>query len=152
MEEIQEALKSPFWWFSVVLVGIVINVGSSFLKTYLDTFLSSISNWWRDKSNARKEKYNKVFNQLEKSENERFMLSFMCNRDMHHSIHLAVYSALIIIVCFYLDVANSTHYDSLLNVVLLGLSAFMFFSSYLTFITSIRKRQLLFSVLKKIDS
>jgi hypothetical protein len=89
---------------------------------------------------------------LEKSEHERFMLSFMCNRDMHHSIHFAVYSALIIMICFYLEFTKSVYLDSTLNGVLLGLSAFMFFSSYLSFITSIRKRLLLFSVLKKIDS
>ncbi len=152
MQDIQGALTSPFWWFSVVLIGIIINIGSSFLKTYLDTFLSAFSNWWRDKSNVRKEKYDQIFNKLEESEHERFMLSFMCHRDMHHSIHFAVYSALILIVCFYLKMANSTYYDTPLNIVLLGLSAFMFFSSYLSFITSIRKRQLLFSVLKKIDS
>jgi hypothetical protein len=43
MKEIQVALTSPFWWFSVVLIGIVINILSSFLKAYFDKFLSSIS-------------------------------------------------------------------------------------------------------------
>jgi hypothetical protein len=57
MKEIQVALTSPFWWFSVVLIGIVINILSSFLKSYFDKFLSSISDWWRTKSNAQKEKY-----------------------------------------------------------------------------------------------
>ena len=32
----KDTLQSPTWWISVVVVGIVLNVGSSYLKGYID--------------------------------------------------------------------------------------------------------------------
>jgi hypothetical protein len=47
-------LSSPYWWVSVVIVGILINLASAYLKPKLDTRLSRASTWWRTRSEAQK--------------------------------------------------------------------------------------------------
>ena len=43
------------WWIiSVVIVGIAINVASHYLQKTLDAQLSSVSSWWRERSEAQK--------------------------------------------------------------------------------------------------
>jgi hypothetical protein len=54
MEEILKDIGSPYWWIGVVLVGIAINVASHYLQKALDRQLSSVSSWWRERSEAQK--------------------------------------------------------------------------------------------------
>jgi hypothetical protein len=53
MEEFIKSASSLYWWLSVVIVGIAINVFSAYIKQKLDRYLSSTSNWWRERSEAQ---------------------------------------------------------------------------------------------------
>ena len=50
MDEFAKTITSLSWWLGVVLVGILLNVISAYLKSPLDKFFSSISKRWRTRS------------------------------------------------------------------------------------------------------
>ncbi len=56
MDDHYKFLTSTEWWISVVIAGIAINVLSAYLKASLDGRLSSLSSWWRLRSEREKEK------------------------------------------------------------------------------------------------
>jgi Flp pilus assembly protein TadB len=47
LSEFVADLESPRWWFSVVVAGIVVNIGASYLMRLLDGRLAAASIWWR---------------------------------------------------------------------------------------------------------
>ena len=47
-----------YWFFSVIVVGILINLASTYLKNPLDSLMSSFSRKWRDSVKSRKDAYN----------------------------------------------------------------------------------------------
>ena len=57
MDEILKSFSSPAWWFSAVIVALVINIISSYLKPQFDRFFSSIFISWRNRSSTAKLKY-----------------------------------------------------------------------------------------------
>ena len=56
MDEFLKSLLSTGFWLSVVLVSIVLNVGSGYIKSALDRFLSSLSLRWQKRSQASRER------------------------------------------------------------------------------------------------
>lgn len=53
MENFLRDASSINWWVGVVLVGIVINIVSSYIKKALEDKLSNLSNFWKDKKEQR---------------------------------------------------------------------------------------------------
>jgi hypothetical protein len=151
MKEIVGALSSPFWWFTVVVVGIVINLSASYLKLPLDSLLGKMSSWWLSKSEQRKIKYNERVSKLKNSEIERFKLAFMCNRSMQHSIHFAIYAVLPLATILALESTFIDFHDNEISIFCLGSSAYMFFVSFLSFNSSVIERLLLFNVLNQLE-
>lgn len=146
MDKVISALSSPLWWFTVVVVGIIVNLVSSYLKAHADQVFSAFSTWWRNKSLKRKEEYELKVAKLKSSKSERTILEFMCNRNMHFAIYFILFG--IFLPVFYLvrGLENTST-----QIVILGFSAVSFFLSYLALISSIRDRTLLFKILKEID-
>lgn len=64
MDELTKNLSSPYWWIGVVVVGILINLASAYLKPALDRWLSRMSVWWRNQSAKRKARYEKEIEAL----------------------------------------------------------------------------------------
>ncbi|MBI3174938.1 MAG: hypothetical protein HYZ25_14530 [Chloroflexi bacterium] len=62
MIEILGNLNSPAWWFTAVVVAIIINLASSYLKEPLDNSLSKVSSWWRFRSEKQKAKDESISN------------------------------------------------------------------------------------------
>ena len=52
------------WWFTVVGAALVVNLLSSFLKPKLDSWASNTSSWWRNRSEFRKEKWEREVTNL----------------------------------------------------------------------------------------
>lgn len=74
MRDFLTQLGSLYWWLSVVVVGILINIFSTLLHRKLDDRLSRVSAWWRSKSEKRKAKRLEQLAKL-KSPSERVLLS-----------------------------------------------------------------------------
>lgn len=52
MQQFLADVQSPSWWAGVVIVGIVINVVSAYLKAPIDAALARHSSWWRNRSES----------------------------------------------------------------------------------------------------
>jgi hypothetical protein len=67
MDELINNVGSLTWWISVVLVGILINLVSAYLKSPLDRALSAVSEQWRARSALAREADEKVIAYLRSS-------------------------------------------------------------------------------------
>ena len=68
MEDLINELTKPVWWFSVIVAGVLVNLGSSYLKSVLDKSLSTTSYWWRRRSDSRREAWAKYIHSLAEPE------------------------------------------------------------------------------------
>ena len=55
LEKFAIDLSSPYWWASVVVVGLVVNIVSAYLKSPLDRIFGSVSHRWKAKTERQKE-------------------------------------------------------------------------------------------------
>lgn len=53
MEKLLNDFSSPSWWIGIVLVTIVLNIASAYLKPRIDSALLRSSGWWRARSATR---------------------------------------------------------------------------------------------------
>jgi hypothetical protein len=60
VDEFILSLSSTSWWISVVLVGIVIHITSSYIKPLLDRMASAVSRSWAERSKARRAEREKL--------------------------------------------------------------------------------------------
>lgn len=57
-------VQTPSWWFSVVLVGILISILGNFLTRVLDSRFKSTFDWWRKRKDAYDLDYQKELSYL----------------------------------------------------------------------------------------
>jgi uncharacterized membrane protein (DUF106 family) len=137
MRDFLTNLSSVYWWISVVVVGVLINLFSAFLKGRLDNYLSKMSSWWRNRSEARKAKRQKELFRLQNDPEEQTMLALDEVRDRIRSLDIAVFSMTILVVVILLDPPY------LMRVFLLALSALTFLVAQATFRRAVSKMLLL---------
>lgn len=80
MEEFINSLSSPSWWMGVVIVGVIINVASAYLKKPIDLLLSKVSSSWRARQTAAVEKRNALVESLRNDSNLLLLYSMSENR------------------------------------------------------------------------
>ncbi|ANZ10148.1 TPA: hypothetical protein KD877_004346 [Vibrio parahaemolyticus] len=66
-------LSSLDWWIGVVLVSLVINIFSAYLKPALDSFLSKLSYKWVSRSKRSAEQRKKWIKELQENEHEQVL-------------------------------------------------------------------------------
>lgn len=64
MDEFAKTVASPYWWLSIVLVGILINLVSAYIKPVLDRAMSRVSLAWRTRNDQRRAEYERELNAL----------------------------------------------------------------------------------------
>ena len=57
MNEILNSFSSPAWWFSAVVVALIINILSAYLKLPMDKILLSVSATWRSRNAIAKARH-----------------------------------------------------------------------------------------------
>ena len=57
MADFAKNLGSDYWWLSVVVVSVVLNMLSTFLYKRMDTTIGKASTWWRSRSELRARKF-----------------------------------------------------------------------------------------------
>ncbi len=58
MQEIINNIASPAWWFSAILIAILVNLVSAYAKPWTDKVLSHISTAWRNRTERDRQKFN----------------------------------------------------------------------------------------------
>lgn len=75
MEEFMNNLSSPSWWAGVVIIGILLNVLSGYLKDGLDKGSSRVSRWWANRSEKSRKERNELLNSLRNDKQEQILLA-----------------------------------------------------------------------------
>lgn len=81
MKEILQSLTSPTWWFSVVLVGVIINMVSAYLKPTTDAIWARYSSIRRSKQEEGQKKRKEYIEYLRSNPQEQLFCAF---REMRH--------------------------------------------------------------------
>jgi hypothetical protein len=146
MRNFLKDINSLYWWLSVVVVGIIINVTSSYLKIKLDRRLSAVSLWWRNRSESQKAKRAKTIAKLRSDAQAQTILATSILEDIIDSVYflLCSFAALSGWTLFKIRFeANSDSTIVFLQVLLLVISAICLFSALHHRTDAIRKRWLL---------
>ena len=75
MSRFLQDITSVYWWVSVVVIGIVINVVGVLISRKLDIPLSKASSWWRDRSQKRMLEAEQEIVNLKSSQHEQVMMA-----------------------------------------------------------------------------
>jgi hypothetical protein len=74
MKEFFDSVQTLYWWISVFVVGLGINLLSAYLKPRIDNWLVDSSSWWRSKSRKRIESRERLVKKLSENPNEELLL------------------------------------------------------------------------------
>jgi len=106
MESFINQISTPSWWISVVAVGIVINLVSTYLKPTVDGGLSNISSWWRKRSEAEKDKKQKYLEKLRGNNEEQFFAATDDLRERIRAIHLLLIGVFVMLLPAFVDLGR----------------------------------------------
>lgn len=143
---------TPVWWFSVVFVGIVINLLSSYLKKFVDNFLSNISSWWRKKSTARQQAWEECVERLVEKEEEKIQSILEENRMRLQSIFFMVFSIILFLFSNYLEQSNVSIFIRLLAYLSLPVSSLLAFVSILEWESANNKEKAIKEAKKRLSA
>src|SRR5712692_2460018 len=105
MEELARNLGSPSWWVGVVVVGILLNVISAYLKPPIDKALSTVSRSWRIRSVALRARRAKLIEELRA--NRHLQLLFLAAEARHRSRGVVFLLLSLICVLGYTSIGNA---------------------------------------------
>ena len=99
MQSFFDNLKSPAWWFSVVVVGIVLSWVAAYVKEWTDRLGGTVSRRWGERTAAKAASRKALIKQLRANPHEQVMMGIEALGDMIHG-------------AFYLGLALATLYIS----------------------------------------
>ena len=102
MDKLSDVLTSPVWWFTVVIAGIAINIISIYIKKSLDERLSTISSWWRNRSEKRKAEFEDLVQRLVNDPREQTMACYNGLRQIIYAFIFILFGT----VCFILGMLS----------------------------------------------
>lgn len=137
MESFLEQLSSLSWWLSVVVVGIVINLVTAYAKPKLDSSLSSVSGWWRDRTEQQKAERTAKVDFLRSSKDEQIHAALDDLRDRIRALYLLLVGVFFMLLPAFLELGKAT------KPFVLGLSALTYFASFVIFTRAARTKALL---------
>jgi hypothetical protein len=98
MSDFKTTLSSPLWWISVVVVGMLINLASAYLKPLIDKFLFKVSLSWRRRTARQREERARLIEMLHQSKEEMFLFSIEEVRFRMRALHFILYSLLFLVM------------------------------------------------------
>ena len=64
MEKFIEDITSAYWWVAVVVVGVVINILSAYIRNGLETRLAKVSSFWAARKESREQRRSELIELL----------------------------------------------------------------------------------------
>lgn len=147
MEEMFTELAKPYWWISVVVVGIVINIVSSYFKNYVDNCFSRAFSWWRNRSVEKKAEWLRTVDWIKQSEKHLLIQSFQESRERLRAIHFLLLGCLIAVFTSFLS--QVSHDERYLIILGLGMSTLCLFCSTYAFFRATDAREKLNRAIKE---
>lgn len=90
MEKFISDIANFYWWLSVVIVGLIINIISSYLKQKMDTFLNRYSTKRKEKRDIQLQDEIEEINKISKSDFLLLMKNFEEFRFRHRSLMVLI--------------------------------------------------------------
>ena len=94
MDKFIDEISSTYWWIGVVVVGIVINIASSYIRKIMESRLSNISIYWKGKKKERVEKIAKKVDILRNNSELRGIYALRESRYRIRSIGFTIFGIL----------------------------------------------------------
>jgi hypothetical protein len=88
MEKFLQDIVSTYWWVSVVIVGIIINIISAYIKPLLENRLGRVSEFWKKRQEARTQTFSRQVSMLKENSDLR---SIYALREIRYRIRSASY-------------------------------------------------------------
>lgn len=106
MQEISLALTSPLFWFSSLLVALLVNLLSAYAKPCLDRGFSLVSTSWRNRTKANAEKFRAALEYLLQNEDKLHRLYQQEARLRSQAILFLLMAVIMILVMTYVAVID----------------------------------------------
>ena len=153
MNEVIAQLASPVWWFTVVLVGIAINLVSAYCKPLVDRIGGGTWDWWRRSSVKRAAAASARLKLLRESASAREKAKIMVLREALMSVSFMLMAIFILCLELWMQagVSPGSALDNRIKTVVFAAAAFAWFASYLALNRSIRERVELFRALDSLE-
>lgn len=107
MDEFAKSLTSINWWLGVVLVGILLNVLSSYLKPVVDNLFSKVSFWWRNRSEDARDARARIVAELRSDRHKQILMLAVENRRRLQSIGYLIYSLIFLVLYLSIKIGTS---------------------------------------------
>jgi uncharacterized membrane protein YraQ (UPF0718 family) len=123
MKDFITNISSLYWWISVVIVGILINLSSAYLKNKLDSSFYSASSWWRERSVAQKSKRRKELEELKGNHHKQLLLAFGELRDRMRSLLFFLFSFAVFGITIFLkstSLNNQASHQTIFEILLMA--------------------------------
>ncbi|MFG0917369.1 hypothetical protein [Pseudomonas sp. CJQ_11] len=101
-----ELLTDPFWWISVVVVGVLISVAAAYFKSGADIIAGWVSVRWRASSKARKLKYQEKVISIELDHKLQLALRFEAVYELVRAVLFSVLAMANIVFITMLGIAH----------------------------------------------
>lgn len=92
MNAFVESLVTPGFWLSVVLVSVVLNVVSGYIKSAIDRIFSSISIRWQRRSEESRKRRKEIVNFLQSDQHAQLVCLAIANRKHIESVFFFVFA------------------------------------------------------------
>lgn len=102
MEEIVRNLSSLSWWFGVVIVGIVLNIASAYLKSPIDKGISQLSRKWQERSERSLRARQAKIAELRSSQQAQSLLIAEEMRNRLRHLSMVIFSLLFLVLHIYI--------------------------------------------------
>lgn len=114
MQKFLTDISSIYWWIGVVLVGIVINLFSSYLKNKIDSFMGKISELYAIENERKKELYAGAVRAMIDNPQLMNAVLFYGLSDRINATHFFIYSLLLSVIGY--NIGNDSTFFLILKV------------------------------------
>jgi hypothetical protein len=109
MDDFMKNATTLSWWLGVVLVGVVLNLFSAYIKSPLDDFLARMSTWWASRSAAAARSRAKQILELNADPMKQLLLLADEARARHSSTFFLLFAIMLLAISVYLYEVGTAH-------------------------------------------
>lgn len=103
MDKFLQDISSSYWWLGVVLVGVVINILSSYLRRLMENNFSKFSQFWQTRRQSRIDDFNRRVDLLKKDADLKFVYALRESRYRIRAIGFLIFGLIFFDLGFLLE-------------------------------------------------
>ncbi len=132
MEEFFVQISQPVWWISVIVVGILVNLVSAYLKEKMDRTMASTSMWWRNRSARRVKAWAELVSKIRLDEKEYRRALRKQDEHRFHTMAFATFGIFTVISATVMR-GEETMINQVITIILFFMSTLLFGVAHIEF-------------------